>query len=74
MITDALRNAAMDEIRNAQTAVVLAHIGQHDVAFSPPHYDGSNMTFEYRAIDRGQPYPMGWQVVPCGDWEFPDAD
>lgn len=74
MLSDAVRDEALVAVQEQQLVVVMAHIGQHDVAFSPPRYDGGSMTFEYRAIDRGQPYPVDWQVVPCADWTFPDAD
>lgn len=74
MLNSAVADAALEAVREQQLVVVMAHIGQHDVAFSPPHCDGVDMTFEYRAIDRGQPYPVDWQVVPCADWTFPDAD
>lgn len=74
MLSNATADAAIEAVREQQLVVVMAHLGQYDVAFSPPHYDGGNMTFEYRAIERGAPYPVDWQVVPCADWTFPDAD
>lgn len=74
MLNSALLNEAMEAVREQQFIVIMAHIGKHDVAFSQPRYENGAMTFEYKAIDRGEPFPPDWHVVPSADMEFPDAD
>jgi len=70
----ALIDEAMEAVREQQYIVMMAHIGESDVAFSPPMYRDGGMTFEYRAIKRGDEAPQDWFVVPTQDMEFPNAD